>query len=110
MRPYFYPQVEKSLLFAQGYIAVRSGHSRGSTVDLTLVDEQTGKELDMGGAFDYFGERPHPGYTGLTQEQLANRNMLRQVMLDHGFRPLETEWCTLLCRMSPIPTPILILW
>lgn len=63
MKPYFYPEVDKTLLFEQGYIAAKSGHSRGSTVDLTLLDMETGKEVDMGGTFDYFGLRSHPDYT-----------------------------------------------
>lgn len=93
MKPYFYPEKEKSVLFEEGYIAELSGHSRGSTVDLTLLDMATGKELDMGGVFDYFGERSHPDYTGdLTDQQIANRNILRDAMVRHGFRPLETEW------------------
>ena len=59
MKAYFYPEVDKSVLFAQGYIASRSGHSRGSTVDVTLVDRATGKDVDMGSPFDYFGEISH---------------------------------------------------
>ena len=64
MKEYFYPELEKDQLFPQGYIAEHSGHSRGSTVDLTLFDMTTEKEVDMGGTFDYFGERSHPDYTG----------------------------------------------
>ena len=63
MKPYFYPEVDKSELFDKGYIAAKSGHSRGSTVDLTIVDMITGREVDMGGGFDYFGELSHPDYT-----------------------------------------------
>lgn len=93
MKPYFYPEVDKTLLFEQGYIDAKSGHSRGSTVDLTLFDMQSGKELDMGGTFDYFGELSHPDYTeGLTEEQIKNRNILRDAMIRHGFKPLDTEW------------------
>lgn len=93
MKSVFYPQVDKADLFEQGFIAKKSGHSRGSTVDLTLVDALTGKELDMGGAFDYFGELSHPGYRGeLTQAQIDNRMLLREAMLRHGFKPLSTEW------------------
>lgn len=54
MKPIFYPQVDKARVFELGYIATRSGHSRGSTVDLTLVDRQSGKELDMGTPFDFW--------------------------------------------------------
>lgn len=93
MKPYFYPEVDKSELFDKGYIAAKSGHSRGSTVDLTLVDMMTGRELDMGGGFDYFGELSHPNYTKtLTQEQIENRMILRKAMVDNGFKPLPEEW------------------
>lgn len=92
MKQYFYPELEKNVLFPQGYIAEHSGHSRGSTVDLTLFDMRTGKEVDMGGTFDYFGELSHPDYTGITKEQYANRMLLRDVMLRHGFNPLAEEW------------------
>ena len=93
MKSYFYPQVDKSCLFEQGYIDAKSGHSRGSTIDLTLFDMATGKEVDMGGTFDYFGELSHPDYTAsLTEQQLVNRSILREAMLRHGFKPLDTEW------------------
>jgi len=93
MKSYFYPELDKSVLFDQGYIARQSGHSRGSTIDLTLFDMKTQKEVDMGGTFDYFGELSHPDFTdGLTDEQIANRNILRDAMVRHGFRPLDTEW------------------
>ena len=92
MKQYFYPELDKSVLFPQGYIAEHSGHSRGSTVDLTLFDMTTEKEVDMGGTFDYFGELSHPNYTGITEEQYANRMLLRDVMVRHGFNPLPEEW------------------
>lgn len=104
MKPYFYPEVDKSLLFEQGYIDAKSGHSRGSTVDLTLFDISTGKEVDMGGTFDYFGELSHPDYTEtLTAEQIANRNILRDAMMRHGFRPLDTEWWHFTLNDEPYP-------
>ena len=92
MKQYFYPNLDKSVLFAQGYSAEKSGHSRGSTVDLTLFDMATEKELDMGGTFDWFGEESHPDYRQITEEQFANRMILREAMLRHGFKPLEEEW------------------
>ncbi|MBQ2255875.1 MAG: M15 family metallopeptidase [Clostridia bacterium] len=104
MKPYFYPEVDKSQLFAQGYIAAKSGHSRGSTVDLTIVDMETGMEVDMGGCFDYFGELSHPGYTAtLTQEQIDNRMILRKAMMDNGFKPLEEEWWHFTLIDEPYP-------
>lgn len=92
MKDYFYPELDKSVLFDQGYIMNHSGHSRGSTVDLTLFDEKTGKELDMGGTFDYFGQRSHPNYKNITDEQYQNRMILREAMMNHGFKPLDEEW------------------
>ena len=104
MKDYFYPEVDKTLLFDQGYIDAKSGHSRGSTVDLTLFDMSTGKEVDMGGTFDYFGVLSHPDYTeGLTDEQYANRMILREAMIRHGFRPLETEWWHFTLENEPYP-------
>ena len=111
MKTYFYPDLDKSVLFDQEYIMAKSGHSRGSTVDLTLFDMNTEKEVDMGGTFDWFGPESHPDFCGnpetgeytgdnaksptgrsITPEQFANRMILRQAMLRHGFKPLDTEW------------------
>lgn len=104
MKAYFYPELDKSVLFDQGYIARKSGHSRGSTVDLTLFDMNTGKEADMGGVFDYFGELSHPDYTtGLTDEQINNRNTLRDLMIENGFKPLSTEWWHFTLEDEPYP-------
>ena len=103
MKRIFYPMVDKSLLFEQNYIMARSGHSRGSTVDLTLVDEQTGKELDMGNTFDWFGTESHPDYMDLTSTQLANRLVLRHAMLSHGFKPLDSEWWHFTLADEPFP-------
>ena len=104
MKKYFYPELDKAVLFPQGYIAEKSGHSRGSTLDLTLFDMSTGKEVDMGGTFDYFGERSHPDYKGdLTARQLANRKILRDAMLKFGFKPLEEEWWHFTLKNEPYP-------
>lgn len=104
MKDYFYPELDKSVLFDQGYIAAKSGHSRGSTLDLTLFDMKEGKDVDMGGVFDYFGERSHPDYTeGLTDEQIANRNTLRDIMVKNGFKPLDTEWWHFTLEDEPYP-------
>ena len=104
MKPYFYPERPKKVLFAEGYIAHRSGHSRGSTVDLTLWDMRTGRDLDMGGTFDYFGKRSHPDFADVTPEQLANRNLLRNVMMKHGFVPLDTAWWHFTLKNEPYPS------
>ena len=103
MKDYFYPELEKDVLFPQGYIAEHSGHSRGSTVDLTLFDMKTEREVDMGGTFDYFGELSHPDYTDITEEQYAMRMLLREVMMKHGFRPLPEEWWHFTLDNEPYP-------
>ena len=103
MKEYFYPELEKDVLFPLGYIAEKSGHSRGSTVDLTLFDMKTEKEVDMGGTFDYFGELSHPDYQDITPEQYAMRMLLREVMIKHGFRPLPEEWWHFTLEDEPYP-------
>ena len=103
MKKYFYPELDKSVLFDQGYIAEKSGHSRGSTVDLTLFDMNTEKEVDMGGTFDYFGELSHPDYKKITAEQYENRMILRNAMLAHGFKPLDEEWWHFTLKDEPFP-------
>lgn len=103
MKHVFYPQVDKADLFTQGFIARRSGHSRGSTVDLTLFDDRTGQALDMGGPFDYFGELSHGSYAGVTPEQKTNRRRLAAAMVREGFRPLSTEWWHYTLENEPYP-------
>ena len=103
MKPYFYPDLEKQELFAKGYIAKLSSHSRGSTVDLTLLDMKTGKELDMGSPFDFFGEISHPDYRGITEEQFANRMILQRAMIRNGFKPLDCEWWHFTLENEPYP-------
>ena len=103
MKPYFYPELEKQELFARGYIAKQSSHSRGSAVDLTLLDMRTGRELDMGSPFDLFSEASHPDYRGITDEQYENRMTLRNAMLRHGFQPIDCEWWHFSLRDEPYP-------
>ena len=103
MKPFFYPDLEKQELFIKGYIAAQSSHSRGSTVDLTLLDMKTGKEVDMGSPFDWFGEESHPDYTGVTEEQYNNRMMLRSSMLRNGFQPIFCEWWHFTLANEPYP-------
>jgi len=92
MKAEFYPEVDKALLFDLGYIALRSGHSRGSVVDLTLVYKDTLDEVDMGSSFDFFGPISHHGTDLITPEQEANRNVLRDAMVAAGFEPYPEEW------------------
>lgn len=122
MKPYFYPDLNKNVLFKQDYIAEKSGHTRGSTVDLTLFDMKTEKEVDMGGTFDWFGPESHPDFCGnpetgkytgnnrkspagrsITAKQFANRMILRRAMLAHGFKPIGSEWWHFTLRDEPFP-------
>ncbi|MBQ9458660.1 MAG: M15 family metallopeptidase [Oscillospiraceae bacterium] len=103
MKPYFYPELEKQELFAKGYIAKQSSHSRGSAIDLTLLDMETGKELDMGGPFDLFSELSHPDSRGVTQEQYDNRMLLQRVMVRNGFAPIDCEWWHFALKNEPYP-------
>lgn len=103
MKDWFYPDLRKSELIPRGYIAGYSSHTRGSAVDLTLFDARTGTDLDMGGPFDFFGERSHPGFQGVTGEQLAHRMLLRESMMKHGFLPIEEEWWHFSLADEPYP-------
>ena len=104
MQAYFYPDLDKRDLFEKDFISIRSGHSRGSTVDLTIVDMKTGLEMDMGCGFDFFGDRAHPDYVeGLTREQIEHRMILREAMLSNGFRPAKTEWWHFCLLNEPYP-------
>ncbi len=103
MKPYFYPELEKQELFAKGYIAKQSSHSRGSTIDLTLLDMQTGRELDMGSPFDLFSEASHPDFKGITDEQFENRMKLQRVMMRNGFSPIDCEWWHFTLENEPYP-------
>jgi zinc D-Ala-D-Ala dipeptidase len=103
MRQEYYPNVDKTQLFALGYIAERSGHSRGSTVDLTLVDLANGAELDMGTPYDLFDPRSWPSDTSVSVEAQANRRALQQIMVAHGFRPLREEWWHFTLVTEPYP-------
>ena len=124
MKAYFYPDLDKNVLFPRGYIAEKSGHSRGSTVDLTLFDMTTEKEVDMGGTFDWFGKESHPDwcgnpetgkYTGdfpgstpptggkINEVQFKNRMILRRTMMRHGFKPIKEEWWHFTLADEPWP-------
>ena len=103
MKPFFYPDLEKQDLFRLGYIASKSSHNRGSTIDLTLLDMATGKELDMGSPFDYFSERSHPDCRDVTDEQYENRMRLQKLMTDSGFLPIDCEWWHFTLADEPFP-------
>ena len=97
----FYPDLEKERLFDLGYIALRSGHSRGSTVDLTLTRD--GQPVDMGTCFDFMGDRSHHNAAGLTPRQQENRALLRAVMCWAGFSPYSAEWWHYTLMDEPYP-------
>ncbi len=99
----YYPDVPKSELFAGGYIAGASGHSRGSTVDLTVVRLSDGAELDMGTPSDFFGAESAVDHAGLTREQRANRRLLADAMQAHGFEPYAKEWWHYTLDAEPYP-------
>ena len=103
MKPYFYPDLEKQELFAKGDSARHSSHSRGSAVDLTLLDMKTGKEVDMGSPFDLFSEVSHPDYRGISEEQYENRMFLQDAMVRNGFKPLDCEWWHFSLEDEPYP-------
>ena len=103
MKPFFYPDLAKEDLFEKGYIASQSSHSRGSTIDLTLLDMTTGKELDMGSPFDLFSEVSHPDYRGVTDEQYDNRMLLQNAMVRNGFVPIDCEWWHFTLADEPYP-------
>lgn len=103
MKPYFYPNLDKKVLFEEKYIFEKSGHSRGSTVDLTLFDMKTGKEVDMGAPFDWFGIESHPDFKDITEEQYQHRLLLREAMFRHGFKDLDSEWWHYTLKNEPFP-------
>ena len=103
MKLYFYPTLEKQELFARGYIARQSSHSRGSAVDLTLLDMKTGKEVDMGSPFDLFSGLSHPDCRDITDEQYENRMLLQHVMVRNGFQPIDCEWWHFSLKDEPYP-------
>ena len=104
MQAEYYPKVEKRLLFPEGYIAERSGHSRGSTVDLTLASaNEPYNPLDMGTHFDYFGPESWPDYPGVIPQQRANRLLLQTLMQQHGFKAYAQEWWHFTYENEPFP-------
>jgi len=99
----YYPNIAKQDLFSLGYIAAQSGHSRGSTVDLTLVELITGDELDMGAPWDLFDPISWPTSLEVSLPQKTNREILREIMLRYGFNPLREEWWHFTLDDEPFP-------
>ena len=103
MKKYFYPDLEKKDIIPKDYVASKSGHSKGSTIDLTLFDMNKGKEIDMGSTFDFFGEISHPNYTNITNEQKKNRQFLIDSMKLFNFEVIDTEWWHFYLKNQPFP-------
>lgn len=103
MKLSYYPHVDKANLFKLNYIAYRSGHTRGSTVDLTIIDRRNNQALDMGTSYDFMDPASHPDYRNITQKQFANRMLLQTLMQKFGFKPITTEWWHFTLRNEPYP-------
>jgi len=105
MKSIYYPDVNKQYLFRDGYIASHSSHTRGSTVDLTIVSllSIAREELDMGSSWDYFGPISWPSSIEPNATQRSNRMLLQQLMIRHGFRSLSTEWWHFTFINEPFP-------
>ncbi|HMA63397.1 MAG TPA: M15 family metallopeptidase [bacterium] len=105
MKYKYYPDVEKKNLFEEGYIAGQSSHSRGSTVDLTIMimEGDSNYELDMGSGFDYFSRKSWPTSRKVTPQQRANRLLLQQIMTKYGFVPYSREWWHFTYENEPYP-------
>ena len=102
MKAYFYPLLGKDKLLHE-YIATKSGHSRGSAIDMTVVNMKTGLILDTGEHFDYFGVRSHHDFTGVTPQQQANRAFIKKIMEKNGFNSLLEEWWHYSLKDEPFP-------
>lgn len=105
MKSKYYPDVDKKKLFTAGYIAEKSGHSRASTVDLTIVFFNSNKiqALDMGTRWDFFGPQSWPSNTSISPAQRAHRMLLQVLMTKHGFKPLKEEWWHFTLKDEPFP-------
>jgi D-alanyl-D-alanine dipeptidase len=99
----FYPKLNKRNLFKLGYISSKSGHSRGSTIDLTLIHQSSGELVDMGGPYDFFGDISHHGTKLITKQQTSNRNLLKNMMVKYGFKAYSKEWWHYTLAKEPYP-------
>ena len=97
----YYPNIKKSELFELGYIAYKSGHSRGSTVDVSLIEISTNKLLDMGTIFDYFGVESHTFFDDISEKQKSNRLILYEIMSNNGFKNYSKEWWHFTLKNEP---------
>ena len=97
----YYPNIKKSELFELGYVAYKSGHSRGSTVDVSLIEISTNKILDMGTIFDYFGIESHTFFDDISEKQKSNRLILYEIMSNNGFKNYSKEWWHFTLKNEP---------
>ena len=88
----YYPNINKSELFDLGYIAYKSGHSRGSTVDVSLIDLSNNIQIDMGSIYDFFGPESSTLYSNISEKQQYNRSLLNDIMSNNGFKNYSKEW------------------
>ena len=103
MKQSYYPTIRKSDLFKLGFIASKSGHTRGSSVDLSIVEIKTNKEIDMGSSYDFFGATSHSFHKKLSSRQEKNRMLLRNIMIKNGFKPYDKEWWHFTLIDEPFP-------
>lgn len=106
MKNQYYPRVNKADFFTLGYVAAKSGHTRGSTVDLTIVQsepDQNSKELAMGTRFDFMDELSHSLSEHIQGKPRENRLLLRNIMQEAGFNPYEYEWWHFTLKNEPFP-------
>ncbi len=105
MKSKYYPEVEKKNLYSQGYIAEKSGHSRGSAIDLTIISDPQGiaSELDMGTGFDLFSPKSRLDSLSISPDQRAHRLLLQTLMKKHGFDPYPQEWWHFTLKKEPFP-------
>lgn len=99
----FYPNIKKRYLFKDGYIASKSSHSRGSTVDVTVIDANTGEPLSMGSTYDLFGKQSWVAYDGITKQEQVNRALLQKIMKQYGFVNYPKEWWHFTLKNEPFP-------
>jgi D-alanyl-D-alanine dipeptidase len=102
-KPRHYPNIDRPDMFEQGYVAAKSGHSRGSTVDLTLYHLATGELAGMGGDHDLMDPISHHGATGITHDEARNRRYLCSIMEASGFHRYEYEWWHYTLKQEPYP-------
>jgi len=103
MKEQFYPNIAKKDLFAKEFIAKKSGHTRGSTVDLTIVSLTTGHILDMGSSYDLFDDKSATDYPNITRNQRAIRLLLKRRMEKYGFKSYAKEWWHYTLKNEPYP-------